>query len=181
MFSSVKKYFQQKIVIFKINLFSRNNDVMPVEWQNCWVNISHCLIIWPEQGIDLESAELVLLRLRAKFATARLTIMALPGIGASPLDSTAEILRMKPNDVNFLGIPRQNLIEKMQQMNIDLVIDMSPQFNPLSAYLTLISQARIRVGFVGEEIAEKVFNLLIAPKPEHSKIEKYRVLAKYLG
>lgn len=146
----------------------------------CWQDVSHCVVCWPESGMDVVAAECVFTRLRERFPWAVLTAIALPGGIASPPDIGVKVLQIRPYHFNILGLPRKRLKEKLKRLKADVAVDLSPEYNPLSAYCCCLSGAKLRIGFKIPQ-GDSVFNFQIAPRKERTGKERYMVLAKYIG
>ncbi|MBT3231972.1 MAG: hypothetical protein HN356_04090 [Calditrichaeota bacterium] len=156
------------------------NTPYEISLQNIWEDIHHCIVCWPEAGIDVMAAELVFRKLRNRFQFSAITVIALPGMGASPPDFGIDVFEIGADEFTFYGAPNGKLKSRLRGLKADLAVDLSPEYNPLSAYCCAASGARIRIGFATTE-DEFVYNVQIAPNQERSGIDRYRVLATYIG
>lgn len=147
---------------------------------NCWDNISHCVICWSEPMIDIKSVEVVYERVIDRFPDVSLTTVVLPGMIASPPDYSMKIENIREEEFVFWGFPSKRLKSKLKRLNADIAIDLSLRYNPLSAYVSLLSGARIRIGFAIPN-AGYAFNYQVAPTDVHLGKSSYSVLAKYIG
>lgn len=164
-----------------LRLAVRREKSSEISLRDCWNDINSCLIIWPGDGLDVTAGEIILDKLRTRFPEAKLTIMPLPGIGASPpSDITVRILKVRKDVFNIFGLPIKELKEKLVRVKADLAIDLSREYNPLAAYLCKVSQARITVAFADPR-CDLAFNFQIAPQPGRQVMDRYRVLARYIG
>ncbi len=146
-----------------------------------WEKVHNVLICWPGEGLDLLAARVVLNRVRERFPNASLTLLALPGVGASaPAEIEAELINVSRNDLSFFGIPKKNFCRTFYERGFDLVVDLSPKFEPLAAYFCLSSKAPLRVGFAGPMV-DQVYNFQVSPRSDRLGIDRYRVLARYIG
>lgn len=149
--------------------------------RNCWDEIDSCLVFWPGEGLDVTAAEIVLRRLRDRFPGAKLTVIALPGIGASPPPGmNVKVIQVKKDSLNLFGLPVRHFKDDVIDVRADVTVDLSPEYNPLAAYLCLISKARINIAFADKR-GDPTFNYQIAPDPRKVGIDRYRVLAAYIG
>lgn len=146
-----------------------------------WDRVHNVLICWPGEGLDLLAARVVLNRVRDRFPNASLTLLALPGVGASaPTEIEAELINVRRDDLSFFGIPKKNFCKTFNDRGFDLVVDLSPKFEPLAAYFCLSSKAPLRVGFAGP-LVDQVYNYQVSPRSDRLGIDRYRVLARYIG
>lgn len=148
--------------------------------QNIWEDVHHCIVCWPETGIDVKAAEIVFQRLRNRFPYSIITAIALPGMGASPPDFGINIFKIASNEFTIFGVPNSKLRLRLKNLNADISVDLSSVYNPLSAYCCTASGARIRIGFATPE-NDRVCNFQIAPNQDRSGVDRYRVLATYIG
>jgi len=146
-----------------------------------WETVHKVLVCWPGEGLDLLAARVVLNRIRERFPNASLTLLALPGVGASaPTEIEAEMITVRREDLSFFGIPRKNFCKNFYDRGFDLVVDLSPRFEPLAAYFCLSSKAPLRLGFAGP-LVDQVYNFQVSPRSDRLGIDRYRVLARYIG
>ncbi len=152
-----------------------------IDVQEIWNRVHNVLICWPGEGLDLLAARVVLNRVRERFPNASLTLLSLPGVGASaPAEIEAELINVRREDLSFLGIPRKNFCRTFREKGFDVVVDLSPKFEPLAAYFCLSTGAPLRVGFAGVDV-DKVYNYQVSPRSDRLGIDRYRVLARYIG
>ncbi len=173
--------FRWRCVDFVLRFSARHSRRNELSLRNCWNEIGSCLVFWPSEGLDVMSAEVVLRRLSDRFPEAKLTVIALPGIGAStPPDMNVKVIDMGKDSLNFFGLPVKRLRDEVIDVRADVAVDLSPEYNPLAAYLCLTSRARVNVAFADTR-GDPAFNYQIAPDPGKGGVERYRVLADYIG
>ncbi len=145
----------------------------------CWLGIHRCLICLPVSGLDEQSLQMIIDRLRTRFPLIDIIVV-------SPTDYTGEIPDgverhlLRREDFSFFGIPSRALKEKLRNLNIEMAVDLSPRYNPLTAFCCELSGAKLKVGFAWSD-GEQVFNYQVSPNPATTGIERYRVLANYIG
>mgnify|MGYP001136384555 CR=1 FL=1 len=148
------------------------------EW---WQQVRRIAVCWPCEGVDFQAAMLVLDRIRDRFPNAHISIIALPGVGASvPSDLDVEIVKVQKNQLNLLGLPNRKFRDFLRSREYDTFLDLSPYYDPISAYYSTVINADLRIGF-GGGWSEKVYNYVIIPRGEKKGVERYRVLARYIG
>lgn len=180
MFDRIAAVFHRLVVSTVVKIAARRAVVKTLEIQNCWLEVRSCLVCWPGYGIDIKAAELVFDRLRDRFPDALITTVALPGIGASPPDIGVDIIEITKKNISFFGLPKRPLRQRFRDFDADIALDLSPNYNPLSAYICLLTGAKIKISFAMPE-CDLVFNYQVAPRPERTGLDRYRVLARYIG
>ena len=181
MFERMIAGLRRRFVNFVLKMSARRSKKSELSLKTCWKEIRSCLVFWPSEGLELPSADIVLNRLRERFPEAALTVLALPGMGASlPQDMDAKVIQVDRKSINILGLPHRSLKDEVIDVRADVAVDLSPGFNPLTAYLCLISRARIGITFADPR-CDAAYNFQIAPHPSRTGKDRYRVLAKYIG
>ncbi|MFC2150283.1 hypothetical protein ACFLQV_02145 [Calditrichota bacterium] len=181
MMEKVRADFQRWCVSQALNRKIRRGNSEPISSHGCWENIQTCLVIWPGDGLDVTAGELILKRLHERFKDARLNVIALPGIGAlTTTDIPYDKMQLNEQDFNFMGLPRKSAVIRLQDLRGDITIDLSPDFNPHSAYLSILSGAKLLIGF-SDQIQQSPYNFQVAPNQSSQGIDRYKVLAQYIG
>ncbi|MBM3325875.1 MAG: glycosyltransferase family 9 protein [Calditrichaeota bacterium] len=182
MYERILRIIQRRFLMHYVRKYVKRKAVdAPFNWTKCWDKVKRIAVIWPGDGVDYQAAAMVLGRLRECFSEALITIIDLPGMGASPPpDTDAEVYAIEKRYLNWCGLPDRRLKAKLREMEFDTVVDLAPEFDPISAYYILLTHAPLRIGFAGGK-ADLVFNYQIAPKAERAGVERYRILAKYIG
>ncbi|MFH0765939.1 MAG: hypothetical protein V2A61_05920 [Calditrichota bacterium] len=174
--ASLKKYF----ALLAVRRLAHRGNMELFDVNQSWHSVKRVLICWPFQGLDLQLGGVILNHLENRFTEAVLTIVALPGVGASPMQTGMEILQLQPKDLNIWGLPNNRARDRLRSLQADVAVDLSSKFDPRLAFLCLISGAPIKVGFALPR-SDLAFNYQVRPKRESSEIDRYRALARYLG
>ncbi len=182
MYERILRFIQRRVLMHFVRKHQKHiTDYTVFNWTDCWDKVKRIAVIWPSDGVDYHAAATVLNRLRECFPEALVTIIDLPGIGASPPpDINAEIYIIEKRYLNWLGLPDKRLKIILKEMEFDTVVDLSPEFDPISGYYALLTNATLRIGFAGDK-ADLVYNYQVAPKGKRTGSERYRILAKYIG
>lgn len=180
MFEKLNQAKRRWMTELTIKYIANRNDPGILNLQSCWQNVRHCLVCLPETGIDVLFAEMIFYRLNERFANSNITTLVLPGISASPPDIGVKIVKIKQDHFSLFGLPTRRLRQMIQKLRVDVAVDLSPEYNPLTAYCCCISGARLRVGFSCKK-GKNVFNYQIVPKSKKVGIDRYRTLARYIG
>ncbi len=179
MFDRVKASFRRRAVSAALGLAVRRTRGELIDMRECWRDIRRYMLCWTGCGADRDAVELVLDRLRRRFPTADAVVVATRVIDPPRLEGVAVEL-LTERDFNLFGLPGREARRRVRELHADVAVDLSPRFDPLSAYLCLISGAPVKVGFASAG-GDSVFNLQIVPEPERTGLERYRVLARYIG
>ena len=172
---------RKRIVSWALWSYNRHGKPPELVMRSCWDNIKSCLVFWPGEGLDIIAAEIVLNRLRERFPLATLTVLAMPGVGASPPSNVSvRVIQIDRKMFNFTGLPIRILKDELLDLRADMAVDLSPEFNVMSAYLCRISRARICISFADSK-GDLVYNYQVAPGPQREGLDRYRALARYIG
>lgn len=163
-----------------VKYIADKNDPGILDLHTCWNDVNHCMVCWPESGIDVLFAETIFHRLKERFENSRITTIVLPGMTASLPDIGVNVVNVRIEHFSVLGLPTRKLKQLIQELNVDVAIDLSEEYNPFTSYCCCISGARLRVGFSNKQ-GGIVFNYQIAPNMNKAGIDRYRTLASYIG
>jgi hypothetical protein len=151
-------------------------------------------IVWPPQSLrprtvivflpqdfeHFDAARRILNEARAK-VDALLFIVCLRENYRSWIEAIPDTRQVVYGDAqkNWLGLPRAGFVGQLRQYDPDLVIDLSPCYDPFLAHLAVQSGARMRLSLNYPD-AGLFYNLLIAPEGEKPLSERYKILVNYL-
>jgi hypothetical protein len=181
MYEHILRLIRQRAMRMVVKKQAKRQKGEQINFTECWQEIHRILVCWPETGVDLLAATLILNRIKERFPEAAVTVIAMPGVSASPPDEMdAHVYSIDKNQINWLGIPDRRLKSVLQDMGADAAIDLSPRFDPQSGHFCQLSGAPIRVALEFPE-GELVYNYQVRPHQDRLGIDRYRVLAKYIG
>ncbi|MFN3821076.1 MAG: hypothetical protein ACK4OO_01980, partial [bacterium] len=113
-----------------------------------WRNVQRIAVCWPSEGMDISAAMLILQRLRERFPNASITVIALPGVGASiPVGWDVEVINVQKTDLNGLRFPNSRFRSYLRERNYDTFLDLYPRYDPICVYYGFVICARLRIGF----------------------------------
>ena len=96
-------------------------------------------------------------------------------------DSLPEKVKVyEDEDLNWLRLPRQTMVDRIFDRQYEAVVDMHPAFNLPSAYLTHISGAPLRIGFASK-YSEHFFNVEIDSSKSEFLERSYLAVQKLLN
>ncbi len=91
-----------------------------------------------------------------------------------------DIITYNDDNINWFQIPKKTFIKKIVYEKYDAVIDLHPKFNFFSAYLTLKSNAKTRIGFLSK-YSYLFYNLEIDRKNTEFLEQSYLYLKRLLN
>ena len=181
MINRLRENITERLLTWALWWIVRREIMQEISLRECWKEVKSCLVFWPGDGLDVSAGKIILKRLRLRFPNATLTILSLPGIGASPpYDMAVKIIKIEKESLNFLGFPLKVFRNQLDEVKADLAVDLSLDYNPLSAYLCKLSKARISMSFADPR-CDMAYNFQIAPQPGRQVLDRYRVMARYIG
>ena len=86
-------------------------------------------------------------------------------VSVVPAAFVSRVIRLEDNDINLIGLPKQDFAERVWAMEPDVAFSLTPAFDIASAYLVGASPAPFRVGLFDDE-AEPYYDLMTAPSEE---------------
>ena len=87
--------------------------------------------------------------------------------------STLDLSTMREGDTNWLGVPNQKYLSKIQDENFDLLLDLNEQQNRLCTYLGALSAAPMRL-HIAEGKFDKIYNLHFRTEEKAPLMSKYQ-------
>ncbi len=97
------------------------------------------------------------------------------------IDTTLDMRPVVYTDAekSWLGLPRARIIRRLREYSPDMVIDLSPSYDPFLAHLSVMCGARLRLSFDYQD-AGLFYNMLIVPEGDKPLSERYKALVGYL-
>ena len=89
------------------------------------------------------------------------------------------IIFVADNDVNFFGLPKKDLKQKILAMNYDIVIDLNDGFHLFSTYLCQKSRAKLKICLDNQD-REPFYNFYFRAQAQENLEDKYQKLVQYL-
>ncbi|HEQ99778.1 MAG TPA: hypothetical protein ENO22_10610 [candidate division Zixibacteria bacterium] len=114
--------------------------------------IGHILILLPPLKLVKKDMKGLLDDLGRLFPRAAYTLVSHPGASAeySVLElSSGNKLSPNETDLSWSGLPRRQFIEKIKNLEADLLIDLSAGKSQYNAYITACSGVPVRIGTYG--------------------------------
>ncbi len=96
---------------------------------------------------------------------------AFPGAKISRID----VFNLRKSEINWLGVPNEQFIERFRKENFDLSIDLNSYHDALCSYLCALTAAAIRM-HICEGKFDKIYNLHIRTDSNTSLERRYTQL-----
>jgi len=81
-----------------------------------------------------------------------------------PAEYISYVVRLEESDTNLLGLPKQEVAQRLWSENPDVALSLTSGFDTASALLVGASPAPFRIGFYAAA-ADPFFDLMVAPGP----------------
>lgn len=151
----------------------------PISFTRAVTDARHALLILPLEGLEIPPLVPILEVLRQKFQDKHITVItALHSVELMRSLPQGRFIRIDPLDITPFFLPRPVMLQRMPRPSYDLAIDLNLDFKLPSGYICRESNARIRVGFTGDQ-SDLFYNFLVRTSAVPGK-QRYRQLAAYL-
>ncbi len=151
----------------------------PLSFTHAVTEARHALLVLPLQSLELVPIAPVLEVLREKFQDKHITVVtAMHSVELMHLLPQGRFVRIDPTEISPFFLPRRSMLQRMPRPAYDLAIDLNLDFKLPSGYICRESNARVRLGFAGEQ-SDLFYNFLIQTTAVPGK-QRYKQLAAYL-
>ena len=114
------------------------------------------LVILPDNDIAFKMAQLFTIKAQGK-----VNYLLKDSIASFYSDAVIEnSIQYTYNDMNSLGLPRDIFIDKIKTYNFENIIDLNTKFSRFSAFLCLLSNPKVRIGF-NYDNSKKYYNVIL--------------------
>ena len=114
------------------------------------------LVILPDNDIAFKMAQLFTIKAQGK-----VNYLLKDSIASFYSDEIIEnSIQYTYNDMNSLGLPRDIFIDKIKTYNFENIIDLNAKFSRFSAFLCLLSNPKVRMGF-NYDNSKKYYNVIL--------------------
>jgi hypothetical protein len=138
----IKNYVLHKLLNTRLYFLRENTEV--TDFIQKVKRVKKILIILPRDRAQEVEARRYIPELRQAF----------PRAGISTLD----ILSLRKNDVNWLGVPNTFFLNKFRTENFEMIIDINDRHDALCSYLAAFIGAPMRIHLVQGKF-DKIYNL----------------------
>ena len=114
------------------------------------------LVILPDNDIAFKMAQLFALKAKGK-----VNYLLKDSITSFYSDEIIQnSIQYTYNDMNSLGLPRDIFIDTIRTYNFENIIDLNANFSRFSAFLCLLSNPKVRMGF-NYDNSKKYYNVIL--------------------
>jgi ADP-heptose:LPS heptosyltransferase len=171
--------FRLKVGLTYSRLHFRHNHDRIMNFTDALRRSRRALVIFPESSLDGEMASTFLRYLLRKFSSERMMVVIRDDqlfamASAPPLKTLTYSVR----DINKWFVPRRELLQRMENNNFDVALDLNLNFSLTSAFLCKASNAPLRISFVKKN-SDQFYNFQVKTKGNSNKYS-YRSLLKCL-
>lgn len=153
----IKNYFLEKLLDTRL-FFIKEHSQMKDFFEEL-KKVKKVLIILPVDKKEEEVAREFLPEIQHAFGRAKL--------------STLDLSSIRESDTNWLGVPNQKYLSKIQAENFDLLLDLNGRHIRLCAYLGALSEALMRL-HIAEGKFDKIYNLHFRTDENAPLISRYQ-------
>jgi hypothetical protein len=133
------------------------------------------LIILPDSDIAFDLAKLFFNKVDSK-----ITFLLKDSItGFYPNEIISQCIQYTYSDMNSLGLPREVFIQKIQQYNFENMIDLNVSFSRFGAYLSLLSDTKVRMGF-NYDNSKKYYNVILDSNYQRDLDGTFKMIQQFI-
>ena len=160
----IKNYFLDKLLETRLLFIREKSQITDFMLQ---INsVKKVLIILPRDRADEVYARKYLTQIRQLFKGTRI--------------STLDTFSLRKIDTDWLGMPNQSFIKKLQDEKFDLIVDLNSFHDRLCTFLGAKTGAPMRLHVMPGRY-EKIYNLQFRVHKSASMDVRYRILINYLA
>lgn len=155
----LKNYFLEKLLNARLHFLKDRSE--PTDFIGKLKGVRKILVIVPRDRAQEVIARKYISRLKEAF----------PGSKISTLD----IFNLRKIDVNWLGVPHKQYLDRFQQEKFDLLIDLNTFHDELCSYFCAVINTEIRL-HICEGKYDKIYNLHVRTDSNTSLEKRYAEL-----
>jgi hypothetical protein len=140
----------------------------------------HLVVVLPPDFHDFDVAQHVLEPLIEHTNPGQTTVLVRENFRTwlSP-DLGVKIVTFNVDQKSWLGFPKEQMQRKVSELGADVVVDLTPAFNPYTAALAAATKAPLRISLATEQWNE-FYNFFVTLEDGKSLAERYEVLLRYV-
>jgi hypothetical protein len=140
----------------------------------------HLVVVMPPEFHDFDVALHILVPLIERMNPGSTTVLIRENFRTwLAADLGVQILTFDINAKKWPGFAVESICNKVQDLDADVVVDLTPGFDPFTAALSAASRAPLRISLDTEEWND-FYNFFIALDGEKTLAERYDVLLRYV-
>ena len=83
------------------------------------------------------------------------------------------------NDMNSLGLPRDIFIDKIRTYNFENIIDLNANFSRFGAFLCMLSNSKVRMGF-NYDNSKKYYNVILDSNYQQDLEGTFKMIQQFI-
>ena len=133
------------------------------------------LVILPDNDIAFKMAQLFTVK-----AKGRVHYLLKDSISSFYSDDIIQnSIQYTYNDMNSLGLPRDIYIDKIRKYNFENIIDLNANFSRFSAFLCLLSNSKVRMGF-NYDNSKKYYNVILDSNYQQDLEGTFKMIQQFI-
>ncbi len=175
------KKLLEKITEYLFFAFARRKKEEVIDVRDYLSQIMTALILAPRRSDEVEAAGQYLFGLRDCFPETQFYLLIDKDIAktVAPHDSM-QVMAYEQTQINFGGLPKNEVIEMVRARHFDMVIDFNQDFSLFATAVCRASQAKLRVCLQHPK-RDSFYNFQFRPASSNSLEMKYESLIRYLS
>ena len=136
---------------------------------------SESLVILPDNDIAFKMAQLF-----KEKAQGKIRYLLKDSISSFYSDEIVKnSIKYKYNDMNSLGLPRDIFIDKIRIFNFENIIDLNAKFSRFGAFLCLLSNPKVRMGF-NYDNSKKYYNVILDSNYQQDLEGTFKMIQQFI-
>ena len=172
--------FRLKVGLLYSRLHFRHKHDRIMNFTGALTRSRRALVIFPESALDGEAVSTFLRYLLRKFSSEGMMVMIrddqLFAMASAPMLKT---LTYSAHDINKWFVPRHELLQKMENNNFDVALDLNLNLSLTCAFLCKASNAPLRISFLKKN-GDQFYNFQLKTKGTAGNKYSYRSMLKCL-
>jgi len=177
MFEKAKKEIIYKLLSIYLKLRHKREII---DIKKSFIDSKKILILLPSSKDQFEIALPYLPKIRDIFEGRKIVYVLLEDFQSLFKKSFhGNLFFYQQKDITYFSLPCRKIIDSLRKEKFDITICLNPVFDLFSAYTSLRSEAKLRIGLYDEKWGNYI-NLQVKKEGEKLLEEKYNCLVKYL-
>ena len=133
------------------------------------------LVVLPDNDIAFKMAQLFTLKAQGK-----VNYLLKDSISSFYSDEIIQnSIQYSYNDMNSLGLPRDIFIDKIRAYNFENIIDLNANFSRFGAFLCLLSNSKVRMGF-NYDNSKKYYNVILDSNYQQDLEGTFKMIQQFI-
>lgn len=152
----------------KYRKYAKNSD-------NSYNFNGESLVVLPDNDIAFKMAQLFTLKAQGK-----VNYLLKDSISSFYSDEIIQnSIQYSYNDMNSLGLPRDIFIDKIRTYNFENIIDLNANFSRFGAFLCLLSNSKVRMGF-NYDNSKKYYNVILDSNYQQDLEGTFKMIQQFI-